>query len=39
MGRWSEGLFSFLSRNARSPTTWFDIPPERVVELGVQLDL
>ncbi|MBI5536246.1 MAG: potassium transporter Kup [Deltaproteobacteria bacterium] len=39
MGRWSESLFAFLARNARPASSWFSIPPERIVELGVQLDL
>ncbi|MGH7294132.1 MAG: KUP/HAK/KT family potassium transporter, partial [Polyangiaceae bacterium] len=39
MGVVSEGLFSFLSRNAKSATSWFSIPPEQVVEIGMQLDL
>jgi KUP system potassium uptake protein len=39
MGRLSEGLFAFLSRNARSATTWFEIPHQQVVEMGMQIDL
>jgi KUP system potassium uptake protein len=39
MGVLSEGLFAFLSRNARSATSWFSIPPDQVVELGMQIDL
>jgi KUP system potassium uptake protein len=39
MGVFSESLFSFLSRNARSATSWFAIPPDQVVELGMQIDL
>jgi KUP system potassium uptake protein len=39
MGPLSEGLFGLLSRNAKSATSWFGIPPEQVVELGLQLDL
>ncbi|HEY8086626.1 MAG TPA: KUP/HAK/KT family potassium transporter [Polyangiaceae bacterium] len=39
MGVLSEGLFAFLSRNAKSPTSWFSIPPEQVVEIGMQFDL
>jgi len=39
MGVFSEGLFAFLARNAKSPSAWFGIPPEQVVELGMQLDL
>jgi KUP system potassium uptake protein len=32
-------LFSFLSKNARSATDFFAIPPERVVEMGMQIEL
>jgi KUP system potassium uptake protein len=39
MGVFSESLFAFLSRNARSPTSFFGIPPDQVIELGMQLDL
>ena len=39
MGVFSEGLFAFLSRNARSPTSWFSIPPDQVIEVGMQMDL
>lgn len=39
MGVLSESLFAFLSRNARSATSWFGIPPDQVVELGMQIDL
>ena len=39
MGRWSESLFAFLSRNAQPATTYFAIPSDQVVELGTQIDL
>ncbi|MBL8953181.1 MAG: potassium transporter Kup [Myxococcaceae bacterium] len=39
MMRWRKVLFSFVSRNARSATSYFGIPPGRVVELGMQVDL
>ena len=39
MARWRKVLFSFLSRNARPPTAFFDLPPNRVVELGMQIEL
>jgi KUP system potassium uptake protein len=39
MGRWSEGLFAFLSRNAKSATDHFGIPPHLVIEIGAQIDL
>jgi len=38
MSRWRKKLFSFLSRNARSATEFFGIPPNRVVELGAQIE-
>jgi KUP system potassium uptake protein len=39
MGRISESLFAFLVRNATPADRHFRIPPERVVELGTQVDL
>ncbi len=39
MGPWTEGLFHFLSRNARPATAYFNLPPEQVLELGTQIDL
>ena len=39
MARWRKILFSFLSRNARPPTAFFQLPPNRVVELGLQIEL
>ncbi len=39
MGKWSEMLFGFLSRNAQPATMYFGIPPEQVIELGTQIDL
>ncbi|MGD9587697.1 MAG: potassium transporter Kup [Pyrinomonadaceae bacterium] len=39
MARWREKLFSLLSRNARSATSFFGIPPGRVVELGEQIEI
>jgi KUP system potassium uptake protein len=39
MARWRKLLFSFLSRNSRPPTAFFDLPPNRVVELGMQIEL
>ena len=38
MVRWRKKLFSFMSRNARSATEFFGIPPNRVVELGAQIE-
>ncbi len=39
MPRWRKALFVVLSRNARPATDFFDIPANRVVELGMQLEL
>jgi KUP system potassium uptake protein len=39
MAMWREGLFAWMSRNARSATAYFRIPPNRVVELGAQVEL
>ena len=36
--RWRKKLFGFMSRNARSATDFFGIPPNRVVELGAQIE-
>jgi KUP system potassium uptake protein len=37
--RWRRALFTFLARNARSPTEFFGIPPNDVVELGAQIEV
>lgn len=39
MATWRKLLFSFLSRNAHSVTDFFGIPPGRVVELGMQVEI
>ncbi|HVR01000.1 MAG TPA: potassium transporter Kup [Polyangia bacterium] len=39
MSPWRKRLFRFLSRNARSATDFFSIPPNRVVEIGTQIEL
>ena len=38
MARWRKKLYVFLQRNARSATEFFGIPPNRVVELGAQVE-
>jgi KUP system potassium uptake protein len=38
MSRWRKRLFAVMSRNARSATQYFGIPPNRVVELGAQIE-
>jgi KUP system potassium uptake protein len=37
MQRWRRVLFALMSRNAQSATTFFQLPPNRVVELGAQI--
>ena len=39
MAMWRERLFVLMSRNASRPTQFFRIPPNRVVELGMQVEL
>ncbi len=39
MFMWRERLFAFMSRNAQSATAFFRIPPNRVVELGMQVEI
>jgi KUP system potassium uptake protein len=39
MPRWRELLFIVMARNAARPTQFFRIPPNRVVELGMQVEL
>lgn len=36
---WRERLFVFMSRNANRATAYYRIPPERVVELGIQIEI
>jgi KUP system potassium uptake protein len=36
---WRKRVFRFLSRNARSATDFFSLPPNRVVEIGTQIEL
>jgi KUP system potassium uptake protein len=39
MNFWRAKLFSFMARNAMPITEFFQIPPERVIELGVYVEL
>lgn len=36
---WRERLFAWISQNARPATYFFNLLPERVVELGAQIEL
>jgi KUP system potassium uptake protein len=37
MARWRKKLFIIMARNAQSATAFFGLPPNRVVELGAQI--
>jgi len=39
MAPWRERLFVLMARNAVRATAFFRLPPERVVELGVQVEI
>jgi KUP system potassium uptake protein len=39
MFMWRERLFSLMSRNAQGATAFFRLPPNRVVELGMQVEI
>jgi KUP system potassium uptake protein len=38
LARWRKHLYIFMQRNARPATEFFGIPPNRVVELGAQME-
>ena len=38
MALWRERLFAFLARNAQPATAFFNLPANRVVELGMQVE-
>ena len=39
MAQWRKKLFVFMSRNSWNATSFFGIPPGRVVELGNQVEI
>ena len=39
MMHWRKTLFAFMSRNAQTATSFFGIPVDRVIEIGVQIEL
>ncbi|MES1173000.1 MAG: potassium transporter Kup [Myxococcales bacterium] len=39
MARWRVSLFAFMSRNAQPATKFFNIPADRVMEIGAQIEL
>ena len=36
---WRKSLFALMSRNAQPANAFFRLPPNRVVELGMQVEL
>ncbi|MBI3786332.1 MAG: potassium transporter Kup [Deltaproteobacteria bacterium] len=39
MAHWRKRLYAVLARNAPAASSYFEIPPNRVIELGAQLEL
>jgi KUP system potassium uptake protein len=39
MAAWRRNLFAVMARNARTASSFFQLPPNRVVELGAQIEL
>lgn len=39
LSRWRKRLFALLSRNAQPANAYFRLPPNRVVELGLQVEI
>jgi len=39
MAQWREHLFATMQRNATSAATFFELPPDRVFEVGMQVEI
>jgi KUP system potassium uptake protein len=39
MARWRVRMFAWLTRNAQPANKFFNIPPDRVMEIGAQIEL
>jgi KUP system potassium uptake protein len=39
MPLWQEHLFAVMTRNAQRPTAFFKIPPNQVIEVGIQVEI
>jgi KUP system potassium uptake protein len=37
MPRWRQHLFAFMTRNSQRASTFFNVPPDRVMEIGSQI--
>ncbi|MEZ6071459.1 MAG: potassium transporter Kup [Pirellulales bacterium] len=39
MAQWRERLFAWMSRNSQTATAYYRLPPDQVIEVGVQVEL
>jgi len=39
MPLWQEKIFALMNRNAQRPTAFFRIPPNQVIEVGIQVEI
>lgn len=39
MSVWREKLFALMSKNSQRPTAFFKIPPNQVIEVGIQVEI
>ncbi|MBX3019362.1 MAG: potassium transporter Kup [Bdellovibrionaceae bacterium] len=39
MAVWREKIFALMARNAERPTAYFKIPPNQVIEVGIQVEI
>jgi KUP system potassium uptake protein len=39
MSIWREKLFALMAKNAQRPTAFFKIPPNQVIEVGIQVEM
>ncbi|MGZ3775405.1 MAG: potassium transporter Kup [Pseudobdellovibrionaceae bacterium] len=39
MALWRERLFAIMAKNAQRPTAFFRIPPNQVIEVGIQVEI
>lgn len=39
MAKWRKHIFIYMSRNAWNASSFFKVPPDRVVELGIQVEI
>lgn len=39
MSHWREHLFAVMAKNAQRPTAFFRIPPNQVIEVGIQVEI